>query len=262
MLDPKTIARPKLIVALDLPNREEAMGLVHRLGDDVRTYKVGLEAYAVGHGDSLRQELRFTSRSVFVDLKIHDIPETVKRTVTSLAYSAHFTTVHAQVQVMEAAVQAVREAPTTLKKDQASPLMVLAVTVLTSLSDQDLTDDGYPADVRVQDMVRRRAERAFKLGVSGVVASPQEVKLIRQVTGPDFIIVCPGVRPAGADTADQKRVATPRQAIRDGADYVVVGRPIRDAPDPRVVADAVLVDIIAGMADAANVSSFGKPSPQ
>ena len=252
MMDPKDLGRDRLIFALDVSTWAAGKALVDQLSANVGFFKIGLEAYSAGFGNDLRREITLQNARAFVDLKLHDIPETVSRAVTALSHKAHFTTVHATKQVMLAAAKAAQA-------QEGSSLKVLAVTVLTSMSDQDLTDDGYPADVKVQDMVRRRAETAHRSGVHGVIASPQEVKLIRAVTGPEFLIVCPGVRPAGADKGDQKRVATPRQAILDGADYVVVGRPIRDAADPCAAANEIVAEIQGALIERNNTpSSLGK----
>jgi orotidine-5'-phosphate decarboxylase len=227
--------RDRLIVALDMPDVGEAEGLVECIGDDATFYKIGMEL-AYGGGLGLVSKLSRAGKQVFLDLKLHDIPNTVERATAQAAkLGAKFLTVHAYPQTMRAAVAGAK----------GSGLRLLAVTVLTSCDDADLLDAGYRFGV--VEMVRRRAEQAQSLGVDGVVASAAEAPGIRAAVGDSMIIVTPGIRPAGANAGDQKRVATPESAIRGGADYLVVGRPITRAADPRGAAAATVAEI-AGVA--------------
>jgi orotidine-5'-phosphate decarboxylase len=226
--------RDRLIVALDVAEIGSAEKLVETIGDAAMFYKIGMELAYAADGLALVGRLAAAGKRVFVDLKLHDIPNTVERATAQVArLGATFLTVHAYSQTMRAAVAGA----------QGSPLAVLAVTVLTSADDADLTEAGYRFGV--VETVRRRAEQAQALGVHGLVASAAEAKSVRAAVGPKMILVTPGVRPAGADVGDQKRVATPASAIRDGADYLVVGRPITTAPDPRKAARAIVDEIAA-----------------
>ncbi len=218
-------SRDRLIVALDVTDAAAAERLVERIGDAATFYKIGMELAYGGEGLALVGRLAAAGRKVFLDLKLHDIPNTVERATAQVArLGATFLTVHAYPQTMAAAVAGVR----------GSGLSILGVTVLTSFDDEDLIEAGYRFGV--VEMVRRRAEQAQALGVAGLVASAAEARHVREAVGPGMILVTPGIRPAGADVGDQKRVATPGSAIRDGADYLVVGRPITAAPDPREAA--------------------------
>jgi orotidine-5'-phosphate decarboxylase len=213
-----------IIVALDVESAAEARALVTRIGPQVNLYKVGLELFTAAGMDFVR-ELTGLGKDVFLDLKYYDISETVKRAVAQVARSgARFLTVHASAAVMRAAVEG----------RGTSPLKLLGVTVLTSFDQQDLTDFGYQR--RVPELVEHLARKAMETRMDGVVVSPLEARLARAAAGPKAILVTPGVRSPGAAKGDQKRVATPADAIRDGADYVVIGRQITRAPDP---ADAV-----------------------
>jgi orotidine-5'-phosphate decarboxylase len=224
--------RDRLIVALDVGDAAAAEALVETIGDAANFYKIGMELAYSGDGLALVGRLAATGRKVFLDLKLHDIPNTVERATAQAArLGAAFLTVHAYPQTMRAAVAGARE----------SGLSILGVTVLTSCDDEDLIEAGYRFGV--VEMVRRRAEQAQALGVQGLVASAAEAKGVREAVGPEMILVTPGVRPAGAAVGDQKRVATPASAIRDGADYLVVGRPIIAAPDPRKAAEAIVAEI-------------------
>jgi orotidine-5'-phosphate decarboxylase len=228
--------RDRLIVALDIPNIGEARGLVERIGDSTSFYKVGMEL-AYGGGLPLVSELASAGKQVFLDLKLHDIPNTVERATAQAArLGAKFLTVHAYPQTMRAAVAGAK----------GSGMQILAVTVLTSYDDADL----FEAVCRfgVVETVRRRAEQALELGVDGLVASAAEAATVRQIVGPEFVLVTPGIRPAGGTIGDQKRVATPAQAIRNGADYLVVGRPVTQSPDPRAAAEKVVAEIKAALA--------------
>ena len=215
--------RERLIVALDHPNARAALAQVDALGDAVERYKVGLELY-VAEGRALVDELHERDKRVFLDLKLHDIPETVRRAAEiASGMGVELLTVHAAGgrKMLEAAVAG------------AGATKVLAVTVLTSLDAGDLAADGVAGSV--EEAVTRRARLAEAAGCAGVIASPQEAAAIRRVVNPDFLVITPGVRLA-ATSDDQKRVATPRAARAAGADAIVVGRPIRDAQDRRAAA--------------------------
>jgi orotidine-5'-phosphate decarboxylase len=222
----------RLIAALDAPDRSRADALVARLGSVPSWVKIGLELFCA-EGPSI-VEAYTRERAVMLDLKLHDIPETVSRATSRVAsLGAGLLTVHAGggKAMLQAAVEA------------RGDMKILAVTVLTSLDDQDLTAIGAVGPVA--SLVETRAKLAIAAGCDGVVASPHEVAKIRAFAPPGFLVVTPGVRPAGADKGDQKRVMTPREARLAGADLVVVGRPLRDAPDPAAAARAI-VDELAG----------------
>jgi orotidine-5'-phosphate decarboxylase len=228
--------RERLIVALDAPDVGWARGLVERIGDGATFYKIGVEL-AYGGGLALAPELASAGKQVFLDLKLHDIPNTVERATAQAAkLGARFLTVHAYPQTMRAAVAGAK----------GSGMRILAVTVLTSYDDADLFDAC--GRFGVVETVRRRAEQALALGVDGLVASAAEAALVRQTVGRDMLIVTPGIRPAGAAAGDQKRVATPADAIRNGADYLVVGRPVTQAKDPGAAAQAVVAEIARALA--------------
>ena len=224
----------RLIVALDVPNALEGLALTQRLGDAVSFYKIGL-GMLTGGGLALARELKDEhGKRIFLDMKLFDIGATVENAVRGLAqFDLDFLTVHGDPHVVRAA------------KEGASgkEMKILAVTILTSLDRADLDASLIkPGDVK--DLVLERAGRAFEAGADGVIASPQEAALIRALPASQGrLIVTPGVRPAGADLGDQKRVATPGQAIRDGADHIVVGRPVWRAPDPAEAARAVLAEL-------------------
>ncbi len=226
-LDP----RDRLIVALDLPTVAEAEAMVERIGDAATFYKVGMEL-TYGGGLDLVRRLTAAGKKVFLDLKLHDIPTTVEKATAQVAgLGATFLTVHAFPQTMKAAV----------KGKGTSDLRILAVTVMTSYDDADLAEAGYAFNVR--DLVARRALQARDARVDGLVLSPEEVGEMRRLLGPDMALVTPGIRPAGAGHGDQKRVTTPADAVRAGADHLVVGRPITQAADPRAAAEAVVREI-------------------
>ena len=228
-----TDPRDRLIVALDAPEVAEAERLVAAIGDAARFYKIGMEL-AYGGGLMLAPKLAAAGKRVFVDLKLHDIPNTVERATAQIVrLGATFLTVHAYPQTMRAAVAGAK----------GSPLKLLAVSVLTSSDDADLAEAGYA--LSVAELVERRARQAVAAGVDGLVCSPAEAARIRAVVGDALLLVTPGVRPAGAAAGDQKRVATPAAAIADGADYLVVGRPITQEPDPRAAAERVVAEIAA-----------------
>ena len=224
-------ADPRLIVPLDLPTVDEARDMVERLGDAVSFYKIGLELLA-SDGMALARELKASGKSIFLDWKLHDIGATVERSARVLVQSGcDLLTVHAEPQVMKAAVQARGD----------SSLKILAVTVLTSLTDADLVEMGYAFGAR--DLVERRVRQAVECGVDGIVSSPHEAALAREIAGPGFLIVTPGVRPFWSAKNDQARAATPEAAIRAGASHLVCGRPITAANDPREAALKVVAEI-------------------
>ena len=222
--------RDRLIVALDVSSVEEAQALVARLGEAVSFYKIGYQlAYAGGLG--YVAALVGAGKRVFLDLKLHDIGHTVAQGVKSVAKSgASFLTVHGYPQTMKAAAEA-----------REGNLRILAVTVLTSYDDADLAAAGY--DFTVADLVAERAAQARDIGVDGVVCSAEEAARIRGIVGTRLALVTPGIRPAGAEAGDQKRIMTPGAAIAAGADYLVVGRPIVAAKDPKAAAQAIVAEI-------------------
>jgi orotidine-5'-phosphate decarboxylase len=223
--------KDRLIVPLDLPGIAEAETMVARLGDSVTFYKIGYQLAYAG-GLPLVRELAGAGKKVFVDLKLHDIGNTVARGVESVAkLGATFLTVHAYPQTMKAAVEG----------RAGSDLKILAVTVLTSYDDGDLHAAGYR--LNVSDLVEARAQQAQVLGVDGLVSSPEEAASLRKIIGHQMNLVTPGIRPAGTSSDDQKRIMTPARAIVAGADYLVVGRPITAAADPKAAADAVQEEI-------------------
>jgi orotidine-5'-phosphate decarboxylase len=209
-----------VIVALDFDSPREADQLVADLGDAAGFYKVGMELFAAAGMDYVRC-LIDRGKRVFLDMKYYDIPETVRRAVAVVAQSgATFLSVHAVPQVMRAAVEGRGD----------SDLKLLAVTVLTSLDDADVRDMGH--DLTLRELVARRVRQARDIGIEGIVGSPLEAAAIRQTAGPEAILVTPGVRSANAGKGDQKRVATPVEAVRNGADYIVIGRQVTRAKDP------------------------------
>ncbi|RFP90325.1 orotidine-5'-phosphate decarboxylase [Rhodobacteraceae bacterium 63075] len=226
----------RLIVALDVPNALEGLKLADALGDSVSFYKIGL-GMLTGGGLALAQELKDErGKRIFLDMKLFDIGATVEAAVRGLAqFDIDFLTVHGDPHVVAAAKEG------AAGKD----LKILAVTILTSLDRSDL-DAALLKEGDTSAIVLERAGRAFEAGADGVIASPQEAKLIRDLPGADGkLIVTPGVRPEGAALGDQKRVATPARAISDGADHIVVGRPIWQAADPRQAAQAVIEELPA-----------------
>jgi orotidine-5'-phosphate decarboxylase len=220
-----------IIIALDVETADQARALVVALGDSVNFYKVGMELYAAA-GMELVRELTGAGKQVFLDMKFYDIGETVKRAVAQVAKSGvRFLTVHGSKAVMQAAVEGRGDAG----------LQLLAVTVLTSFDQTDLADLGYACSVT--DLVDLRVRNAVAAGVDGLVCSPLEVATVRQIAGPQAILVTPGVRSAGAATGDQKRVATPVEALRNGANYLVIGRQVTRATDPKREAEKILGEI-------------------
>jgi orotidine-5'-phosphate decarboxylase len=227
--------RDRLIVALDTPVVGEARRLIEQIGDAVGVYKIGMEL-AYGGGLKLAPELAAAGKQVFLDLKLHDIPNTVERATAQAAkLGARFLTVHAYPQTMRAAAAGAK----------GSAMQILAVTVLTSYDDADLFDACYRFGV--VETVRRRAEQAHELGVDGLVASAAEAAMVRETVGAGMLLVTPGIRPKSAAAGDQKRIATPAEAIRAGADYLVVGRPVTEAADPRAAAEAIVAEIGAAL---------------
>ncbi|WP_170316117.1 orotidine-5'-phosphate decarboxylase [Microvirga calopogonii] len=224
--------RDKLIIGLDVPSVEEARAVVARIGDAGTFYKIGYQlAYAGGF--EFARELIGQGKKVFLDLKLHDIGNTVEEGVRSVArLGATFLTVHAYPQTMRAAVAG----------KAGSSLKILAVTVLTSYDDNDLVEAGY-APVTAAELVARRAGQARDLGIDGIVCAATEAERVRAIVGPDRLIVTPGIRPAGAEAGDQKRVVTPAEGIRLGANHLVVARPIVKAADPRAAAEAIVREI-------------------
>ena len=231
------LPRDRLIVALDVPGAAEAKSLIETLGDSVGVYKIGLELLFSG-GFALAQELARHGRPIFIDAKLLDIEATVERATAAIARSgAAFLTVHAlDCKTLDAAVRG--------RGDSA--LKLLGITVLTNLSPADLIEQC--CDHPLAELVRHRAKLTKEAGFDGVVASGHEAAQIREVVGREFLIVTPGIRPQGAEAQDQARAVTPRAAIEAGADYLVVGRPITSAPDPRAAAEAIVGEIAAALA--------------
>jgi len=224
-------ARDRLIVALDVATVDAAESLVERLGESVTFYKVGYQLMFAG-GLGFATELAQSGKQLFLDMKLHDIGNTVARGVENVARTgARFLTVHAYPQTMRAAVEA----------SAGSSLRILGVTVLTAFDDADLAEAGY--DRSVEDLVAQRARQAQEIGVHGVVCSPSEASALRLLTGTDMLLVTPGIRLPGLSSNDQKRITSPAQAIRAGADYLVVGRPIIEARDPKAAAEAIVRQI-------------------
>ncbi len=229
-------AASRLMLAVDFPAQRDAEALLTAIGTPPIIYKIGLELIYAG-GLGLASALIREGRSVFIDAKLLDIGHTVERSVASIArLGASFVTVHAgDRKTLDAAV----------KGRGASPLKLLAVTVLTNLEARDLAEQGITAPI--SELVIRRARMALEAGFDGVVASGAEAASLRDALGRDFIIVTPGIRPAGADRGDQARVMTPSEAIRAGADYLVVGRPVTRARNPRAALDGIIAEIEAAL---------------
>jgi orotidine-5'-phosphate decarboxylase len=224
-------ARERLIVALDVPSVAAAEAMVARLGESVWFYKIGYQLAFAG-GLPFAAGLIATGKQVFLDLKLHDIGNTVAKGVESVAQlGATFLTVHAYPQTMKAAVEGKR----------GSKLRILAVTVLTSYDDADLAAAGY--EMNVKELAAARAAQARDTGVDGLVCSAEETVTLRDIAGPGMVLVTPGIRPAGSAQGDQKRIMSPARAIDAGADYLVVGRPIVEARDPKAAADAIVAEI-------------------
>jgi orotidine-5'-phosphate decarboxylase len=226
-------AREKLIVALDVESVAAARALTQALGETVSFYKIGLELAFAG-GIDFAQELKGAGAKVFLDMKLHDIGATVERATRQIAaLGVDFLTIHAYPQTMRAAKVGAG----------ASGLKLLAVTAMTSYNDADLAEAGYAQGVA--ETVARRAAQAKEIGVDGLILSPLELAAVRAIVGRDMLLVTPGVRPAGADAGDQKRILTPAQAIAAGAGHLVVGRPITRAADPKAAAAAIVAEIAA-----------------
>src|SRR6056297_3113412 len=231
---PCPMSDDRLIVALDVPDALSALKLAETLGDDVSFYKIGL-GMLTGGGLAVANELKQEhGKRIFLDMKLFDIGATIENAVRGLAqFDLDFLTVHGDPHVVRAAKQGAADSQTK----------ILAVTILTSLDRADL-DASLIRPGDIPDLVAERAARAFEAGADGVIASPQEAAMIRALPeAAGRLIVTPGVRPAGSDMGDQKRVATPAEAIANGADHIVVGRPLRDAADPRAAALAVLDEL-------------------
>jgi orotidine-5'-phosphate decarboxylase len=226
-LDP----RERLIVALDVPSVKAAEAVVARLGESVWFYKIGYQLAFAG-GLPFAAGLIAAGKQVFIDLKLHDIGNTVAKGVASVAQlGATFLTVHAYPQTMKAAIEG----------KQGSALRILAVTVLTSYDDSDLAAAGY--EMNVKELAAARAAQARDIGIDGLVCSAEEAAILRDIAGPGMVLVTPGIRPSGSTTGDQKRVMTPARAIEAGADYLVVGRPVLEAVNPKAAADAIVAEI-------------------
>jgi orotidine-5'-phosphate decarboxylase len=231
VFDDNIATRDRVIVALDLPSVKDARAMIARIGDAATFYKIGYRL-AFSGGLDLASELADAGKQVFLDLKLHDIGNTVREGVESVArLGVTFLTVHAYPQTMRAALEGRGE----------SGLRILAVTALTSYDDADAAEAGYGMAVR--DLVRMRAEQARTLGIDGIVCSAAEAALVRDLAGSGMAIVTPGIRPVGTPSGDQKRTLTPAEAIAAGSDYLVVGRPILAATDPRAAVEAIVSQI-------------------
>jgi len=237
MTEHRIATADRLITALDVPDATAARALVGTLGDAVRFYKIGMELCMAPGFFELLDWLKAEQKKVFVDLKFFDIPETVARAIRNLSErGADFATVHGNQSIMQAAAAA-----------KSGHTKVLAVTALTSLDQGDLDDLGFAC--RVEELVLSRARRALQAGCDGVVSSGLEVPRLRAEAPRELICVTPGIRPVeNRVEADQKRIMTPTAAIKAGADYLVIGRPIRDAKDPRAMALAIQIEIAEAMA--------------
>jgi len=230
-LETATACDRRLIVPLDLPDIDQARAMVAAIGDAVSFYKIGLELFA-SDGMTLARELKAQGKQIFLDWKLHDIGTTVQRSAAVLAESGcDFLTVHGEPQGMAAAVRG----------RGRSNLKVLAVTVLTSLSDEDLLEMGFTETAR--SLVERRIHHAVAAGCDGVIASPHEAQLARAIGGPDFLVVTPGVRPDWSAKNDQARAATPVQALQAGASHIVCGRPITGANNPQAAAQRIVAEM-------------------
>jgi orotidine-5'-phosphate decarboxylase len=223
--------RDRVIVALDVPDVAKARAIVETLGESATFYKIGYELAFVG-GVDLARSLAREGKKVFLDLKLHDIPNTIEKGVGQIAaMGMTFLTVHAYPQTLAAAA----------KGAAGSKLGVLGVSVMTSMDDGDLARAGY--GIGVQDLVARRAKQACEAGVKGLICSAVDITNVRAAVGSGLTLVTPGIRPAGSDIGDQKRVMTPAEAIRAGADHLVIGRPITGSADPKAAMSAILEDI-------------------
>ncbi len=224
-------ARDRMIVGLDLPNLKEAERMVARLGDTASFYKIGFEL-ALSGGIPFAADLARSGKKVFLDLKVHDIGHTVARAAERAAeLGVSFLTVHAFAPTMRAAAEGRGK----------SALKILGVTVLTSWDDNDVKTEGYGTSVT--ELVAQRAARAKEAGIDGLIASPMEAEALKKQVGGSLLIVTPGVRPAGSAAGDQKRVMTPGEAIKAGADHIVVARPVIASDDPKTAAQAIVAEI-------------------
>jgi orotidine-5'-phosphate decarboxylase len=229
-------ARDRMIVALDVADTLKAEALVKQLGDSVSFYKIGMEL-VYGGGLDFARDLAASGKKVFLDLKLHDIPNTVKKAAAQVSrLGMTYLTVHAFPQTMQAA----------LEGTQGTGTKILGVTVMTSYDDADLAKAGYAMGVK--ELVARRAQQAKEIGIGGLILSAEEVAAMRILIGPSLDLVTPGIRPAGSAVGDQKRVMTPGEAIKAGATRLVIGRPITEATDPKAAADAVAREIAAALA--------------
>jgi len=227
--------RDRVIVALDLSSIDEARRMVERIGDAVSFYKIGYQLGYAG-GLSFAEDLIAEGKKVFLDLKLHDIGNTVEEGVRSVSrIGASLLTVHAYPQTMRAAVAG----------KSGSSLDVLAVTVLTSYDEADAAEAGYGKSI--PELVAMRAAQARDIGIDGIVCAATEAERVRQIVGPDRLIVTPGIRPAGVESGDQKRIVTPAAAIRAGADQLVIGRPITGAAEPKAAAEAILDEVASAL---------------
>lgn len=229
-------ARERLIVGLDVPTLREAETIVDKLADDILFYKIGYQLAFAG-GLEFARDLAASGKKIFLDMKLLDIDNTVASGVENIAkMGMSMLTLHAYPKAMRAAVQAAK----------GSGLCLLGVTVLTSMDEQDLIDAGYEYDPHT--LVLKRAEQAYIAGMGGIVCSAEEASAVRKIIGPDMALVTPGIRPAGADKGDQKRVMTPADALKAGSSHLVVARPIVKAPDPKEAARAILAEMDAALA--------------
>ncbi|SSC65654.1 orotidine-5'-phosphate decarboxylase [Ciceribacter selenitireducens] len=227
--------RERLIVGLDVPTVREAETIVETLGDDILFYKIGYQLAFAG-GLEFARELAESGKKIFLDMKLLDIDNTVASGVENIAkMGMSMLTLHAYPKAMRAAVKAA----------EGSGLCLLGVTVLTSMDEQDLVDAGYEYDPHT--LVLKRAEQARIAGMGGIVCSAEEASAVRKVIGPDMALVTPGIRPAGADKGDQKRVMTPADALKAGSSHLVVARPIVKAEDPKAAARAILAEMATAL---------------
>lgn len=228
-------ARDRMIVALDVADTAKAAMLVKTLGDSVSFYKIGMEL-VYGGGLEFATDLAASGKKVFLDLKLHDIPNTVQKAAAQVSrLGMTYLTVHAFPQTMKAALEGTRGTDTK----------ILGVTVMTSYDDSDLLAAGYAMGVK--ELVAHRARQAKEIGIGGLILSAEEVRAMRKLVGDTLDLVTPGIRPAGAAIGDQKRVMTPGEAIAAGATRLVIGRPITEASDPKAAADAIVQEIEAAL---------------
>jgi len=244
--------RGRLIVALDFDTVKEAKVLVEQLGDEVEFYKVGLGLQLDG-GDQFARWLKEKNKRVFLDYKYYDIGETIQRAVSRAAdFGVDFLTVHGVTGILESAVAGRGK----------SDLKILCVTVLTTMDAKDIQEMGFPTNMSVEDLVVHRARNAFKAGLDGVIASANEVAELKKEFSNKLLIVTPGIRPVGSSLDDQKRIATPFEAVKSGADYLVVGRPITRASNPIEAAHSIVLEMASGMGVASNPSTVATPDAE